>query len=81
MSANTYSWGGEGSLLRLGGEEILGSALDAGAFEKNLRMPSLLLNWRSISSSEGTEERSEESSVDMLLWKVFFGGVVGREGD
>jgi len=39
----------------------------AGTFEKNLRMPSFLVNWRSVSSSDGTEESSEDSSELMLV--------------
>ena len=46
-----------------------GAAPGFGAFEKNLRMPFFLVNCR-VSSSEGTEESSEESSslMDVELW-------------
>lgn len=69
LSANTYSCGGEGSRFGRGGEaSTLGFADEVGgALEKNLRIPSFLVNWRSVSSSDGTEESSEESSELMLL--------------
>lgn len=68
LSANTYSCGGEGSRFGRGGEASLGAALDlAGTFEKNLRIPSFLVNWRSFSSSEGAEESPEDSLSLMLV--------------
>jgi hypothetical protein len=38
-----------------------------GTFVKNLRMPSFLVNCRLVSSSDGTEESSEDSSELMLV--------------
>jgi hypothetical protein len=66
LSANTYSWGGDASLLGRGGDSILVAGAGLGALEKNLRIPSFLDNWRSSSSSDGTDERSEDSSPDMV---------------
>jgi hypothetical protein len=71
LSANTYSWGGEGSRLGRGGEaSTLGLLVGRGALEKNLRIPSFFVNRRLVSSSEGTEDKSEESSDIMLLVEV-----------
>jgi len=44
----------------------VGAAPGFGAFEKNLRMPFFLVNC-SVSSSEGTEDSSEESSSLMVV--------------
>jgi hypothetical protein len=67
LSANTYSWGGDGSLFARGGDfGALGAAPGLGAFEKNLRIPSFLVNCRSLSSSEGTEESADDSLSDIL---------------
>lgn len=77
LSASTYSWGGEGSRFGRGGDaSTLDSELGRGALEKNFRIPSFLVNWRLVSSSDGTEDRSEESSELMLLVfiKEGFGG-------
>lgn len=64
LSARTYSCGGESSLFGRGGEaSTLAWGALRGALEKNLRIPSFLDNWRSVSSSDGREERSEESSA------------------
>jgi len=73
LSAKTYSWGGEGARCFRGGDaSTLGAAAGRGAFEKNLRIPSFFVNWRSVSSSEGTEDSSEDSSELILL--VFVDG-------
>lgn len=67
MSANTYSCGGDGSRFRGGVLSFLGFAVFGVTLLKNLRMPSFFSNFRSVSSSEGTdesmEERSEESDI------------------
>jgi hypothetical protein len=69
LSASTYSWGGEGSRFGRGGDaSTLDSELGRGALEKNFRIPSFFVNWRFVSSSDGTEDRSEES--DIMLWLV-----------
>jgi hypothetical protein len=47
-----------------------------GTFAKNLRMPSFLVNCRLVSSSDGTEESSEDSSELMLVVGVVVGGLV-----
>lgn len=66
LSAKTYSCGGEGSLSGGGGDEsaflFLGLTL-----EKNFSIPPFFFSWRSLSSSEGTDESSEESSDIMML--------------
>ena len=41
--------------------------MGGGTFVKNLRMPSFLVNCRLVSSSDGTEESSEDSSELMLV--------------
>lgn len=73
LSASTYSCGGEGSLLGLGGVFSLGSS--AGFWStlwKNFRMPCRSSNWMSDSTSEGGSDRdeiedsSEESSPAIL---------------
>jgi len=67
LSANTYSWSGEGSRFGRGGDLGTGGAAPGfGAFEKNLRMPFFLVNCK-VSSSEGTEDSSEESSSLMVV--------------
>jgi hypothetical protein len=78
LSSRTYSCGGEGALFgRCGDASIstLGAACGLGTFEKNLRIPSFLVN--SISSSEGTDDRSDrsEESSDMMVvvWLSRFG--------
>jgi len=65
LSARLGTCSGEGSRLRRGGGEIStrGTASDLGTLEKNLRMPSFFFNCRSISSSDGADERSEESDI------------------
>lgn len=70
LSARTNSWGGDGARCFRGGEatSTLSTALPGrGAFEKNLRMPSFLVNWRSFSTSDGTEESSEDSSPELIV--------------
>jgi len=67
LSASTYSWGGDGSLLRGGVEALRGWVEGLGTFGKNLRIPSFFCNCRSVSTSDGTEERSELSSSDMVV--------------
>lgn len=42
-------------------------AVAGGALEKNLRIPSFLVNCRSVSTSDGTSDSSEESSELMLV--------------
>jgi len=68
LSANTYSWSGEGSRFGRGGDLGTGGAAAPGfgVFEKNLRMPFFLVNCK-VSSSEGTEDSSEESSSLMVV--------------
>ncbi len=79
LSAKTNSCGGEGSRFGLGGEGGARAAFDAfflaGAFEKNLRIPSFFFSWRSSSISEGTEDSSDESSALMLFVVVAVGGL------
>lgn len=75
LSARTNSCGGEGARCFLGGDSILGAVPGCGAFEKNLRIPSFFFNCRSVSTSEGTSDRSEESAelmVVVLLYEVGF---------
>ena len=69
LSAKTYSCGGEGSLSGGGGDEsaFLGFSVLGLTLEKNFSIPPFFLSWRSLSSSEGTEESSEESSDIMVL--------------
>lgn len=70
LSDKTYSCGGEGSLSGGGGDEsaFLGFSVVLGlTLEKNFRIPPFFFSWRSLSSSEGTEESSEESSDIMML--------------
>jgi len=65
LSAKVYSCSGEGSRFLRGGGEIStrGTVPDFGTLEKNLRMPSFFFNCRSISSSDGADDRSEESDI------------------
>lgn len=76
LSARTYSCGGEGDLLRGGGEGSLGGCSET--LEKNFRMPDFgLASSESLggssSTSDGTgdsdesDERSEESSSADIL--------------
>lgn len=68
LSAKTYSCGGDGSLFGRGGDASTLRAADGfGAFEKNLRIPSFSVGG-SLSSSDGTEDRSEESSEEAMMW-------------
>lgn len=70
LSDRTYSCGGEGSLSGGGGDEssFLGFSVFLGlTFEKNFSIPPFFFSWRSLSSSEGTEDSSEESSDNMML--------------
>jgi hypothetical protein len=48
-----------------------------GALEKNFNIPSFLFNCKSISESDGAEERSEESDMVLLLSQLV--GDVERE--
>jgi hypothetical protein len=67
LSAKTYSCGGDGSRLGLGGVFSLGSRAGfLSTLWKNFRMPWRSSNWMSDSSSEGGSEREEieESSED-----------------
>lgn len=74
LSARTYSWGGEGSLLGRGGEVVLGSRAGfLSTLWKNFKMPLWRSNWMSDSSSEGgggereeIDDNSEESSSAIL---------------
>lgn len=50
------------------------AAPGSGAFEKNLRIPFFFVNCR-VSSSEGTEDSSDESSSLMVVKFVEFGCV------
>lgn len=75
LSASTYSCGGEGSRLGLGGVFSLGSKAGfLSTLWKNFRMPCRSSNWMSDSSPEGGSEReemddnSEESSSAILDW-------------
>jgi hypothetical protein len=75
LSARTYSWGGEGSRFGRGGEASLTfDAAGGGALGKNFNIPSFLVNWRLLSSSEGTEDSSEESSELILVVVLVEGG-------
>lgn len=59
----------------------LGTAPGFGALVKNFKMPFFFVNWRSFSTSEGTEESAEESLSDILVVVVvsrIVGGVGGR---
>jgi hypothetical protein len=69
LSARVDICSGEGSRLRRGGGDIStrGTASDLGTFEKNLRIPSFFFNCRSISSSDGADDKSEESDI-FWLW-------------
>ena len=66
LSARQKTWSGEGSrFLRGWGTSTAtldGVGLGA-AFEKNLRIPSFCVNSRSCSTSEGAEDKSEESDI------------------
>ena len=73
LSARTYSWGGEGSLLGRGGVASLGSSSGfLSTLWKNFRIPCRRSNWISDSSLEGgadreeIDDKSEESSSAML---------------
>jgi hypothetical protein len=73
LSANTNSCGGEGALSFLGrggGDDL---PVGLGAFEKNFNIPSFLVNCKSLSTSEGTEERDDSESEAILckLWWYF----------
>jgi hypothetical protein len=82
LSANTYSWGGEGSLSGGGGEVGWGAGAAGTAFEKNRKMPSFFTKSRLLSSSDGTDESSEDSSEDMaLLWLLVEGFVCLKLGN
>jgi hypothetical protein len=54
----------------------LGGGAGPGAFLKNLRMPSFLVNCRSLSSSEGADDKSDDRSdeSDILVVVVVDGG-------
>lgn len=68
LSAKTYSCGGDGSRLGRGGDSAFGLEVAAGAaLEKNLRIPSFFVNCRSVSTSDGTSDNSEDSSELMLV--------------
>lgn len=43
--------------------------------EKNFKMPSFLVNSR-LSSSDGTEDRSEESSEEAMVWLLLGCGIL-----
>jgi hypothetical protein len=67
LSANTYSWAGEGSLSGGGGDSFgVTAAFFGSTLEKNLRIPSFCCSCRLLSSSDGTEERPEESVSDIV---------------
>lgn len=72
LSAKTYSWGGEGSLLRVGGDISFFLASAISSLEtrwKNFRMPFWGFSSISDSSPDGAgdreeiEDRSDESSA------------------
>lgn len=65
LSANTNSCGGDGSRTLCGGGEGSGAWVGLGTLEKNLRIPSFLVNCNS--SSDGTEESSEESESVIVI--------------
>lgn len=50
-------------------------AAGGGALEKNFNIPSFLVNWSVLSSSEGTEDSSEDSSELILSLVVGDDGV------
>jgi hypothetical protein len=78
LSARTYSWGGEGSRFGRGGEVSFTFDEEGGeAFEKNFNIPSFLVNWRVLSSSEGTEDNSEDSSELILVLVLVEGRRMG----
>ena len=49
-----------------GGESAFGAVVVGTTFEKNFKMPSFFLSSRGLSSSDGGDESSEDSSDDML---------------
>lgn len=76
LSAKTYSWGGEGSLLRGGGDISFFLAWATSSLEtrwKNFKMPFCGFNSISDSSPDGAgdkeemEDRSDESSAILAL--------------
>jgi hypothetical protein len=84
LSANTYSWGGDGDRFRGGGEASLGGC--SLTLEKYFWIPFLDLATGSLTGSsssisegagdsEDKEERSEESSSADILQTIQFVGV------
>lgn len=73
LSANTYSWGGDGSRFRGGGDGSFGAMSSLGTLEKNLSIP-FISPGSSDSDSEGgggerdeREDKSEASSLAILV--------------